>query len=127
MTTHQLQLALADRHAGQEANLAAGSTVHRDDRGRAEQAVATLARSGAAFTADTVHRLILQNDPAPYCRNLVSSVLGTWARDARIVEDRSLAPVASANRSRRASRNRWWLGCRIADTTQAEPQEGGAA
>lgn len=109
-TSDQLQLALADRHAGQAANLAAGTTVLRDDRGRVEQAVSILARSGAAFTADTVHRLVLQEDPTPYNRNLASSVLGTWARDGRIVEDRSLAPVASANRSRRASRNRWWIG-----------------
>lgn len=112
----QLTLALADRHAGQDANLAAGTTVLRDDRGRVERAVSVLTRSGAAFCADTVHRLVLQDDSAPYCRNLVSSVLGTWARDGRIVEDRSLAPIASANRSRRASRNRWWLGRRTADT-----------
>jgi hypothetical protein len=116
ITDEQLTLALADRHAGQDANLAAGTTGYRDDRGRVERAVATLARSGAAFTADTVHRLVLQDDETPYCRNLVSSVLGTWARDGRIREDRSLAPVASANRSRRASRNRWWLGGPLRDT-----------
>lgn len=109
----EVSQALADRHAGQDACLAAGSTGHRYDRGRVEQAVSALAGSGDSFTADGVHKLVLQDDPAPYCRNLVSSVLGTWSRDGRIVEDRSLAPIASANRSRRASRNRWWRGCAI--------------
>jgi len=108
--TEQLALALADRHAGQEANLAAGVTALRDDRSRAEEAVAELARRGEPFTADDVHALILRNDPTPYGRNLVSSVIGQWARNASIVEDRSLRPVASAQRSRRASRNRWWIG-----------------
>lgn len=122
----QLQLALADRHAGQDANLAAGESGYRDDRGRVELAVSTLARSGTAFTADDVHRLVAHDDPAAYDRNLVSSVIGVWAQTARIVEDRSLRPVASANRSRRASRNRWWRGARIADTHTPKP-EGGAA
>lgn len=122
----QLQLALSDRHAGQDACLAAGESGYRDDRARVELAVATLARSGTAFCADTVHRLVEHDDPAQYNRNLVSSVIGVWAATGRIVEDRSLRPVASANRSRRASRNRWWRGARIADT-QTPKQEGGDA
>lgn len=108
--TDQLSLALADRHAGQAANLAAGTKVHRDDRARVELAVATLARSGAVFTADHVHRLVADEDMNPYDRNLVSSVLGTWSRDGRIIEDLSRRAVPSANRSRKGSRNKWWRG-----------------
>jgi hypothetical protein len=125
LSNPQLQLAYTDRHAGQDACLAAGETGYRNDRERVELAVSTLARSGTAFTADDVHRLVEHDDPMPYCRNLVSSVLGQWARNARILEDRSRQPVASASRSRRASRNRWWRGARA--TSQSATQEGGAA
>lgn len=107
----QLALALADRHAGQAANLAAATTVHRDDRTRVEEALAAEARTGAPFTADHVHQR-LGNDP-PYDRNIVSSVMGVWAQRGDIVEDDRLRPVASNHRSRRASRNRWWRGNNI--------------
>lgn len=104
----QLSLAFADRHAGQQANLAAGQAVHRDDRTRVETAVAELARAGEPFTADHVHRALGESEP--YDRNLVSSVLGVWAQTGRIREETDLRPVASTARSRRASRNRWWIG-----------------
>ena len=103
----QLAFALSDRHAGQAANLAAGTTVHRDDRARVEEAVAFLARSGLPFAADNVHTQ-LSGGP-DYDRNLVSSVLGVWAQQHWIVED-SRPATPSAARSRRASRNRWWIG-----------------
>lgn len=115
----QLRLALDDRHAGQVANLAANTTVHRDDRARVEKAVALLARSGASFTADTVHKVVCHDDPTPYDRNLVSSVLGIQARHGHIVEDTSLRPAASSHRSRRASRNRWWRGSRPSQIGEA--------
>lgn len=108
--TEQLSLALADRHAGQAANLAAGQKPHRDDRERVEQAVAALAQSRRPFNADLVHERIRKASSDPYDANLVSSVLGVWAQSGRIVEDRSEPPVASCRRSRRASRNRWWRG-----------------
>jgi hypothetical protein len=104
----QLALALSARHAGQQANLAAGTAVHRDDRTRVETAVAELARTGTPFTADHVHNA-LGTEP-PYDRNLVSSVLGVWAQRGDIIEHRDLAPIASRSRSRHASRNRWWTG-----------------
>jgi hypothetical protein len=103
--TDQLALALADRHAGQAANLAAGTAVHRDDRGRVETAVAVLARSGQPFTADDVHRRLDE----PYDRNLVSSVLGVWAQRGHLREA-ELRAVPSQSRSRRGSRIRWWVG-----------------
>jgi hypothetical protein len=104
----QLALALSDRHAGQDANLAAATTGHRDDRTRVETAVAELARTGTPFTADTVHTAL--GTDQPYDRNLVSSVLGVWAQRGDIIEHRDLAPIASRSRSRHASRNRWWVG-----------------
>lgn len=103
-----LDLALDDRAAGQAANLAAGTSGHRDDRARVETAVAALALLGDAFTADDVHDALRGGDP--YDRNLVSSVLGCWARDGRIREDTARRPVASCHRARHASRNRWWVG-----------------
>lgn len=106
MVADQLALALADRHAGQTANLAAGTKVHADHRADIERAVAHLARRGTPFTADHVHEILFQG----YDRNLVSSVMGCWARDGRIREDTDHRPVPSAARSRRYSRNRWWIG-----------------
>lgn len=106
--TDQLTLAFADRHAGQDANLAAATTGHRDDRARVEEAIAELACAGEPFTADTVHTRL--GTAEPYDRNLVSSVLGVWAQHGWIIEDRDQRPVASRARSRRASRNRWWIG-----------------
>jgi hypothetical protein len=108
VTDDQLPLAFADRHAGQEANLAAAETGHRDDRARVEHAVALLAKSGGAFTADHVHDLLFEGDP--YDRNLVSSVLGVWSARGGVVEVLDRRPVPSRSRSRRASRNRWWVG-----------------
>lgn len=107
----QLALALADRHAGQNANLAAGTVGHREHRDLVEYAVATLARSGTQFTADNVHALIRHELGAdtPYDHNLVSSVMGVWAQQGRIREE-PLRATASQQRSRRASRNRWWRG-----------------
>ncbi|MFJ8815465.1 hypothetical protein [Amycolatopsis thermoflava] len=114
MAADQLALALADRHAGQAANLAAGRKSYRDDRHRVETAVATLARSGAMFTADDVHRLVAHDaHGATYDPNLVSSVLGVWAQQKRIVR---VADSVSARRSRRASRNSVWRRAANGDT-----------
>jgi len=104
----QLALAYGDRHAGQNANLAAATTGHRDDRTRIEDAVAELAGKGKAFTADTVHALLGADQP--YDRNIVSSVLGIWSQRGWIVEDRDQPAVPSGNRARKGSRNRWWTG-----------------
>lgn len=101
----QLALALADRHDGQAANLAAGTVAHRDDRARVETAVAVLARSRQPFTADDVHSRL----DDPYDRNLVSSVLGIWAQRGHLREA-EMRSVPSLSRSRRGSRNRWWVG-----------------
>jgi hypothetical protein len=107
--TDQLPLALADRHAGQAANLAAGTRGHADHRAAVEVALALCAGNGRAFTADDVHRLVKHEIGPAYDHNLVSSVMGRWARNGRIVEQ--LVPaVPSIHRSRRASRNRWWRG-----------------
>lgn len=110
MSDDQLQLAYADREAGIEANLAANSTVLRDDRQRVEEAITRLAASGESFTADTLHAEVLRTSPDPYDRNLLASVIGTWSRGHRIVEDWSRRPVASTQRSRHGSRLRWWVG-----------------
>ncbi|ALG07635.1 hypothetical protein [Kibdelosporangium phytohabitans] len=107
----QLTLALTDRHAGQQANLAASTTGHRDHRDVVELAVTVCARNGRPFTADDVHRLVARELSAPYDHNLVSSVMGVWAHAGRIVEE-PLRATASRQRSRRASRNRWWSGVR---------------
>lgn len=119
MTTEQLELALGARHAGQFANLAAGAKPHRDDRARVELAVATLARSGSIFTADDVHRLVKHDaNGAAYDPNLVSSVLGIWAKDGRIQRQGN---TASARQSRHASRNGIWRGKRGKGNTPAPP------
>ncbi|WP_439377448.1 hypothetical protein [Amycolatopsis lexingtonensis] len=104
--TEQLEIGFAARHAGQAANLAAGAKPYRDDRGRVEYAVRTLANSRAAFTADDVHRLVqYDGSNAPYDRNLVSSVLGTWAQARRILREDTRV---SQSPSRHASRNGVW-------------------
>lgn len=103
-----LDLALADRHDGQERSIAAGTTGARDHRTVVETAVAVLVRSGTVFTADNVHALVQHAlGGAPYDPNLVSSVMGIWAKDGRIVEQPRRS-VTSHRRSRHASRNRWW-------------------
>jgi hypothetical protein len=104
--TEQLEIGFAARHAGQAANLAAGTKPHRDDRGRVEYAVRRLVDSKALFTADDVHQFVrLDGFSADYDRNLVSSVLGVWAQARRIerVDTR-----VSKSPSRHASRNGVW-------------------
>lgn len=107
-TQPALDLAYADRHDGQQANLAAATTGARDHRAVVEEAVATLARSNTIFCADNVHALVQHAlGGTHYDANLVSSVMGIWAKDERIVEQ-TRRTVPSARRSRHASRNRWW-------------------
>lgn len=110
----QLELALADRRAGQEANLAAGTTGHRDHRTIVEVAVAVCARNHRPFTADDVHRLVQHEIPNGYDRNLVSSVMGIWASSHRIIRQPGL--VSSTTRARKGSKNGWWLGNRTTAT-----------
>lgn len=117
----QQQLALGDRHDGQNRNLAAGQKTYRDDRHRVEVAVATLARHGGLFTADDVHRLVEHdNSGADYDRNLVSSVMGVWAQQHRIVR---ITYAVSASRTRHASRNGVWRGTRSPGDTTAPPSQ----
>lgn len=118
MPDAQLELAYADRHAGQQANLAAGTTGHRDDRTVIEVAVALCARSGAPFNADNVHRIVAQERPDGYDRNLVSSVMGQWAKDGRILRDLEAGLTPSINRERKGSRNSWWRGNRQHDANR---------
>jgi hypothetical protein len=115
----QLALALDDRHAGQDANLAAGTKPHRDDRKRVEVALGALARSGATFTADDVHKRIQKDSPELYDANIVSSAMGIWAKDGRIVEVYG-PPVTSSRRSRHASRNRRWCGAQHSRQEEVE-------
>jgi hypothetical protein len=112
--SNELDLAFATRHAGQQRNLDANTRAHRDDRSRVETVVAGLARSGRPFTADHVHEQLEE----PYDHNVVSSVMGVWAQTGKLAEYDRRA-TASVQRTRRASRNRWWTGTTI-------PQ-GGAA
>ena len=116
----QLAIAYDDRHAGQAANLAAGVRPHRDDTARVTAAVEQLARRGEPFTADDVHELVSRDGGGPYDPNLVSSVLGHWARPPR---PRIVAlpchPVPSRRRTRRGSRNRVWIA---ADVLIKEPR-----
>lgn len=118
MPDAQLELAYADRHAGQEANLAKGTTGHRDDRTIVEVAVALCARNSRPFTADDVHALVATERPNGYDRNLVSSVMGIWSKDGRIVRDLEAGLSPSRNRSRKGSRNSWWRGARQPDTAK---------
>lgn len=112
MADQQLDLAYADRHAGQQANLAAGTKAHSDDRTVVEVAVALRARNNRPFTADDVHALVKTERPNGYDRNLVSSVMGVWASSHRIVRDHQAGLCPSRNRSRKGSRNSWWRGNR---------------
>lgn len=106
-----LDLAYADRRAGQAANLAAGSAGHKDHRDIVEHAVALLAKNRARpFTADNVHILVRHALPDGYDHNLVSSVMGCWARDHRITRDTQAGLTPSGHRSRKGSRNSWWRG-----------------
>ncbi|PXY20349.1 hypothetical protein [Prauserella endophytica] len=116
MPSDQLSLGLGERHAGQAANLAAGQKGYRDDRHRVETAVATLARSGAEFTADDVHRLVQHDGGTGYDRNLVSSVLGIWAKEGRI---KRIAYAVSTSKSRHASKNGVWRGARHGQIPEA--------
>lgn len=118
MADAQLELAYADRHAGQQANLAAGTTGHRDDRTVIEVALAFCARSGAPFNADSVHRVVAHERPDGYDRNLVSSVMGQWAKDGRILRDPDAGLTPSINRKRKGSKNSWWRGNRVANTAR---------
>lgn len=104
----QLELAYADRHAGQEANLAAAANVLRDHASIVESAVALCARNGQTFTADDVHKLLAHEIAEGYNHNLVSSVMGIWARAGRIIRQPALVP--SAVGARKGSRNGVWMG-----------------
>jgi len=104
----QLELALADRHAGQEANLAAATNVLGNPVVIVESAVALLARNSQAFTADDVHKLVAHEIPGGYNHNLVSSVMGIWARAGRIIRLPALVP--STVGARKGSRNGTWMG-----------------
>lgn len=112
MAEQQLELAYADRREGQQANLAAGTTGHRDDRTVIEVAVALCARNSRPFCADDVHALVKSERPDGYDRNLVSSVMGVWAHSNRIVRDLEAGLSTSRNRSRKGSKNSWWRGVR---------------
>lgn len=120
--TDQLELALADRHAGMSANLAAGKKSYRDDSKRVETALDLLILSGAAFTADDVHRMIEFDDSgAPYDRNLVSSALGHAAKNGRIVREDTRV---SKSRTRHASRNGVWRRAPRATPDTPSPRTG---
>lgn len=120
--TDQLELAFADRHAGQAANLAAGQKPYRDDSERVEVALDLLIASGAQFTADDVHRVIeFDQSGAPYDRNLVSSALGHAAKNGLIVRE---ATRVSSARSRHASRNGVWRRAPRATPDTPSPRTG---
>jgi hypothetical protein len=106
----QLALAFADRHAGQSANLAAATAVHRKYREAAETVLADLVAEGRPFTAEDVRRGI-PDDVEAHSPNVLPSVLGIWAARRRIVP---CGEYRSRRRSRRASRNRVWIGCATA-------------
>lgn len=108
--TDQLMLALADRRAGQEANLAAGITGHRDDTARVERAIAELVRRGEPFTSNDVHGIVGNDGGGPYDRNIVSSKMGTLARQGVIVHDWTRRPEPAKQRARKGSRNPYWVG-----------------
>lgn len=110
MTSNQLELALADRRDGQEANLAAGATGHRDDTSRVTTAIAQLARSGRTFTANDVHAALKADGGGDYNRNLVSSRMGILAAEGAIVRAWDIHPEPAIQRSRKGSRNPWWCG-----------------
>lgn len=101
----QLALGFADRHAGQEATLAAAVAVNRDYRAAAEVALAALVREGRPFTAEDVRKAV-PDGVEPHSPNVLPSVLGTWAARRLIVP---CGEYRSRRRSRRASRNRVWI------------------
>ncbi|MEV7042245.1 hypothetical protein [Amycolatopsis sp. NPDC051061] len=103
----QLALGFADRHAGQEANLAAAVAVNRNYRAAAEAALAALVREGRPFTAEDVRNAV-PDSVEPHSPNVLPSVLGTWAARRLIVP---CGEYRSRRRSRRASRNRVWIAC----------------
>ncbi|TCO64365.1 hypothetical protein [Actinocrispum wychmicini] len=101
----QLALAFADRHAGQSANLAAATAVHRRYREAAETVLADLVADGRPFTAEDIRNGIPEDIEA-HSPNVLPSVLGIWAARRRIVP---CGEYRSRRRSRRASRNRVWI------------------
>ena len=108
----QLALGFADRHAGQEANLAAAAAVHRNYRAAAEAALAALVCEGRPFTAEDVRKAV-PDGVEPHSPNVLPSVLGTWAARRLIVP---CGEYRSRRRSRRASRNRVWIAHASATT-----------
>jgi hypothetical protein len=104
----QLVLAFADRRTGQETNLAAASAGHRRYRETVETVLAELVASGRPFTADDIRRAIPDEvDAEAHSPNVLPSVLGIWAARRVIVP---CGEYRSRRRSRRASRNRVWIG-----------------
>ncbi|GGU73499.1 hypothetical protein [Lentzea flava] len=103
--TDQLQLGLADRKQGQEANLAAAVAAHRRHREAAEVVLDELVASGQPFTAEDIRRGIPTGIEA-HSPNVLPSLIGTWAARRRIVP---CGEYRSRRRSRRASRNRVWV------------------
>lgn len=107
--TDQLELALGDRHRGQVANLAAGTAGHKDHTAVVQTALAELVREGLPFHADHVHRRVARAlNGQPYDRNLVASAMGHAAHHGVIVEV-ARPMVHSVHRSRKGSKNRWWI------------------
>ena len=102
----QLALGFADRHAGQAANLAAATAVHRRYRDAAEAVLAELVADGRPFTVDDIRRRI-PDDIEPHHPNVLPSLLGIWAERRLIVP---CGEYRSRRRPRRASRNRVWIG-----------------
>ncbi|WP_424183830.1 hypothetical protein ACOBQX_17885 [Actinokineospora sp. G85] len=104
----QLALAFADRRAGQRANLAAASAAHKRYRETVETVLADLVRQRRPFTADDVRNALPDEITAEaHSPNVLPSVLGTWAARRVIVP---CGEYRSRRRSRRASRNRIWIG-----------------
>lgn len=103
--TDQLQLGLADRNRGQEANLAAAVAAHRRYREAAEVVLDELVASGQPFTAEDIRRGV-PHGIEPHSPNVLPSLIGTWAARRRIVP---CGEYRSRRRSRRASRNRVWV------------------
>lgn len=107
---NELDAAFADRDAGEEASLAAAKVVHRDDLARVERALATLARSGRPFTANSVDSTVLADGRGDYRRILVATLMSRWSRDGRLVEVHGMPTARALRRSRRGSVLRWWRG-----------------
>ena len=110
-TPNEIERAFADRHAGQEANLAAATAAHRDDRERPPHALAALARSGHVFNSNDVEALVLTDGGGDLNnRNVISSLMGGWAYARKIVEVTDRPPARSLRRCRHGSRVAWWRG-----------------